>query len=161
MARMSTALLEIKKYQTIQSNEIQAVLGVWFWRNTTRMGNTVSFCTSKMGANCGIIAKLISCDVLAQTAKRWVSESVVPRLINLFQQQCHIRFLVTVHVNGKHAWRKQNLTLPRYKSNSIFTTEDNPSPSQGAVILECEKKLTKHDWVVSSFCRLYYRNISH
>ena len=30
MARMSTALLEIKKYQTIQSNEIQAVLGVWF-----------------------------------------------------------------------------------------------------------------------------------
>ena len=30
MTRMATALLEIKKYQAIQSNEIQAVLGVWF-----------------------------------------------------------------------------------------------------------------------------------
>ena len=159
MARMSTALLEIKKYQTIQSNEIQAVLGVWFWRNTSRMGNTVSFCKSKMGANCGIIADIMwRTGTDSKEMSFWKCCSAFNQFI---PKQYHIRFLVTVHVNGKDAWKKQNLTLPRYKGNSIFTTEDNPSPSQGAVILECEKKLTKHDWVVSSFCRLYYRNISH
>lgn len=58
MARMATALLEIKKTHAIQSNEIQAVLGVWFLRNTSQMGNTVLL-YSKTGGNCGVIADIM------------------------------------------------------------------------------------------------------